>query len=342
VRQALPVRASPTVAGELFQLRFLLEALAQTDVLAFPFKAEHTGQDGVPDFQFLSGVKRVAVEMAKVTTRNLEWARDIQNKLPEPPKRFHPSNFVNPEVLAVRLKLRRCPWTRFVYAHLSEGARACVDGWTGKGNDVAWLKGEFCAAFNSIVDGPNISGRLELAGGFPAPELIQVEGFEREETPRDRKEWLEEAFWEQISCPLNPTLSTTPFVGKGDKQMKRAEVVSTGFLVSQLDASPTIDEERVLWLDRVCAELNDKSDALSKATFQRGDENWLVLWDRLGTPDWDLERRVRCVAEKLAGRWQVNWFSRVFLQDEYFAWQVMFTPEGAVLLPNEAQESNEP
>ena len=93
-------------------------------------------------------------------------------------------------------------------------------------------------------------------------------------------------------------------------------------------------QARKIWLEKVSTELVDKSAVLARTTFRHGDEDWLVLWDRFGTAEWEVEQRASALTGVLAPEWRANWFSRVFLQDEYFSWQLMFTSSGTSLLPN--------
>lgn len=189
---------------------------------------------------------------------------------------------------------------------------------------------------NSIVDGPPIENDLELERVFPKPFLPKVEDFPSEETPRHRKSWLEEAFLEELKVPMNPTLMVSPFIRPRDKRMKRPEVLNKAFLVPPMaESGPTIEEEREIWVNRVMNEISDKSRVLAREDYCHGDKDWLVLWDRLGTPRWDIERRAEKLAKSMANLWNSAWFSKVFVQDEDFDWQLMFfTGEYTILESN--------
>ena len=107
VRLSLPQRATATVAGELFPITWLLESLSGTDVLEYPFTVRHTGENSIPDFQMESRSRRIAAEAAKITTSNLEHARSLQQKIPEPPLHFSVADLCQPEAFAWKLKADR-------------------------------------------------------------------------------------------------------------------------------------------------------------------------------------------------------------------------------------------
>lgn len=87
---------------------------------------------------------------------------------------------------------------------------------------------------------------------------------------------------------------------------------------------PSPEEERKIWVDKVLSEIRDKSESLARAEFCHGDQDWLVLWDCLGTPDSETSVRGEAISARLASLWRPEWFSRVILQSHDFSWQLMF------------------
>ena len=130
-------------------------------------------------------------------------------------------------------------WARFVAARLSPECRARLETWNGDEPIEEHIKQQFTECLNAIVNGPAIAGNQELNNASPHPEIVEVEGFSICETARDRKGWLEEAFWEHLACPINPTLSVSSFLRQENTKMKRTEVISTGFLTSPFDYGPS-------------------------------------------------------------------------------------------------------
>lgn len=334
VRQSLPEYAKPTVAGELFQMAGLLESLAKTDLLEYPLKARHTGENSVPDFQLESGCRRISVEIARVTTTNLEHAHSLQSKISNPSSYFDVTDLREPESFALKLKRGRTDWSKYVAGQLSQECRTWLSTWNEQDKVPHTIKELLVAGLNSIVDGPPIEGEEGLTNAIPPAEVIKVEGVPCEETARDRKDWLNNAFWEELVIPTNPTLMVSLFIRQNDSRMPRSEVLEKGFLVYSMGTpGPTLEEDHQIWFDKVCLEVQDKTTRLAGNEFRHGDEDWLVLWDRLGTVHWQLSARTEAMASFLAPRWKRNWFSRVFLQDEYFDWQWMFAASTSVALP---------
>jgi hypothetical protein len=330
IRASLPDFATSTVAGELFQITRLLASLARADLVEYPLKARHTGENSVPDFHLQIGKSHVSVETAKVTTSNLEHARSLQMRLPAPSTHFSASDICYPDSLARKLKRGAGARFRFVGSRLSHDCRAWLATWNGRDPVPTPIKELLAADLNSIIDGPEISKEPALANAFPRPD---VDGTEK---PRDRKDWLEEVFWEELAHPINPTLMVSPFIRQADPRMTRTEVLEAGFISDSMEPNwTTVPEERQIWIEKVLSEVEDKSQRLaSGGDFRHGDQDWLLLWDRLSTPDWDLSARADALSQQLALRWKPGWFSLLFVQDEYFRWQLMFTASGIVALPN--------
>lgn len=456
IRKTWPNPKSATVADELFQFFHLLEALAETDILEYPLRATHTGESGVPDLRLKLREREIAIEVAKVTTPNLEHARALQAKFaeaPPPPRRFERRDVHIPGELARRLKYGTEPWSFLLRSHLESKVRDWIEKWDWKAEVPPEVVEGFVRALNAIVDGPAIAHLSELQGACPPPYLIIIDGLCDEETSEDRKGWLEEAFYDCLSRPINPTLMVNRFVkpkwmdwqfcvedlknngtllafrltrradrvskfiwegldaptreglkalqeqsspsdglrqevvGKlnglvsggpiwtedrfhgvdlraktrtllaanptGGKlhelnrllledayplelsrcRSRKREIVETGFLVSAQDFGPDISQEREIWMERVLEEISDKSRTHAGGDFQHGSEDWLLLWDRLGTPDWDLWHRASALSHRLGKQWRDKWFTRIFIQDEYFEWQIMLTPVGVSRLP---------
>ncbi len=148
------------------------------------------------------------------------------------------------------------------------------------------VRAHFVLVLNNIIDSPPIAEDPALTRAFPQPVVIKVEGFPCDETSRDRKSWLEDAFWESLAVPLNPTLMVSSFIRQDDTGMSRDEVMNTAFILPALGiGGPTLEEERQIWVQRVCSEIEDKSGKLMAGKFADADEYWLVLWDRMGTPE---------------------------------------------------------
>lgn len=334
VRQSLSKGVNDTVAGELFQVAWLLESLARTEIPAYPFQAHHTGEKGVPDFQFISGHKRIAVEMVKVTSQNLEHARSLQSRLPDLSSHYHVDDICFPETFVRKIKVRVDGWYRFIASRLPEEFYQWSESWDEKTAVPPEIKELLVHTLNSIIDGPSIENDALLASAHPRPMLVRIEDFPFEETQCDRKIWLDDALWEEMALPINPTLTVNPFIRKADSRMSQQMVLETGFSIPvQEVCGPALKEEHQIWLDRVRSKIQKKTIKLAGEAFCHGDEDWLVLWDRLGSEKWQVHDRLTAVSQSFQDYWKPDWFSRVFIQDKYFDWQMMFAADGAMSLP---------
>jgi hypothetical protein len=136
--------------------------------------------------------------------------------------------------------------------------------------------------------------------------------------------------WKRSQGPgarsMNLTLPVHRFWGTG--KMKRREVVETAFLHPQESFGPTLQESEQMWLESVRAELDDKTQ---KCYGSESDENWLLLEDRLGSANWQLEGRRDAVETLLVSYWKTGRFSRVFIQGKP-SWCLMFTRQSSKLL----------
>ena len=214
IGKALFNASKQNVLDEQVQMTRLLESLAKTEILQYPFTARHTGTDSVPDFQLKSGAHRIAVEITKIAVPDVEHARALQNK------------------------------------------------------------------------------------------------------------------------GINRTLALSSLYRKKSKPRLKEGVVAEGFGTPPLVFPVSIDEHDNIWIESARASLIAKSIVIARSDFQRGDENWLLMWDRIGTVDWQLNLRINAFAKLLAEFWKPAWFSRVFVQDEDFFWASMFTPTDSIILPN--------
>jgi hypothetical protein len=192
------------VATEKLQMTRLLQALAETSILQYPVHVKHT-TECVPDFQLVTGNRRISVELTRVKFQDVEHGRAVQ---------------------------------------------------------------------------------------------------ERE---------------------LKQTLTITRLFPKQERPRTKRDIINDGFGVPPwLFPSPPEENEQV-WLNQAKESLMAKTKVLARKDYARGEENWLVLLDPVGTIHSDYKVRMENVSLLLAQFWTAEWFSRVFLQDTYFEWQMMFS-----------------
>ncbi len=128
------------------------------------------------------------------------------------------------------------------------------------------------------------------------------------------------------------TLSISSLYRKRTRPRRKAEVIAEGFLTPAEVFPVSVDEHDRIWAESVKCELEDKTAILAGADFNHGNNDWLVLWDRVGTSDWKVDQRRNTMIQLLVGYWNPGWFSHVFLQDTYFNWLMVFTAQQNLLL----------
>jgi hypothetical protein len=136
----------------------------------------------------------------------------------------------------------------------------------------------------------------------------------------------------KLQQTVKSTLMTSNLYPVPTGPRKKQEVIAKGFGIPQMVFPPTQSEEQEVWINQANETLEKKTLAIARADFVRGDENWLVIVD----PLWSYQPETRHengFAELLKNYWKTNWFSRVFLQDDFFHWQMAFSPAESRVLP---------
>lgn len=126
---------------------------------------------------------------------------------------------------------------------------------------------------------------------------------------------------------LKQTLTISNLYRKQLETRTRDEVIAEGFSMPQLVTPPTVNEHWQIWRDAFAVQLTKKTEVINGSQFNHGKENWLLLWDRIGTSNWKHKTKIRSLAKILAPFWSKDWYARVFLQAEDFSRTVMFTPK---------------
>ncbi len=117
-----------------------------------------------------------------------------------------------------------------------------------------------------------------------------------------------------------------------------------GFAESQLppvfpEGIP-IEEEDESWLNKAESVVRRKTEIYQRPNFERQQENWLLLWDKLSSSPEDLERRVPKLLIFLRKFWKNDGFSKVIVEQSHFQCFVILSPEGATWLRSCPEYSN--
>ena len=127
-------------------------------------------------------------------------------------------------------------------------------------------------------------------------------------------------------------MTTARLIGEDEQRLTKHEVLTKAYCLSQTDFGPTIREECEIWKKTVLNTVDRKSEIQSKDTFQRGNEDWLVLLDELGTLNASMLQLdtilLPWLHEQLRPRWKAGWFSRLFIQADHFFRTWVLTEEG--------------
>lgn len=328
-------RGNQNRLDEQVSMTRLLEIVALTHLLEFPARICHT-PDAVPDFLIDTPDRRIGVETAKIANQNLEHARDLQRRATpiQPRTSYAERDIADAASLANRLRLGADPCAKHVVAGLSSAVQALLASHQVFQPISVELRIALVDRLNEIVHGPPLWQVPEFTDLPSAPLLAEL-GADRPEAYHriDNRMLLDEAFDPELAQPTNWTLMPNRFLGTERRPMRRPEVFNTGFMLGQEERGLALLEEHVVWLLTALCEVRDKTERLEAGAFRRSEENWLVLWDRLGSAEWQMESRMAGLSNFLAGCWTPDWFSRVFVQAEHFEWQAMLTWSGWAPLP---------
>ena len=132
---------------------------------------------------------------------------------------------------------------------------------------------------------------------------------------------------------LKRTLSASELLPRGAGRRSKTEVIRDGFGVEPFVFPLSAEEEGRVWAEGARLSVEKKTAVLGRKDFAHGDEDWLVVVDTAGEVPEQVQGRLDSFAQVLTGFWQSGWFSRVFLQDNFYRWQAMFTASGCSALP---------
>ena len=203
---------------EQWQMSRLIEAASSASIFEFPFHIRHTGEKGVPDFQIKSGERQIAVELAIISTQDLECARGLQKRT---------------------------------------------------------------------------KGKIERA------------------------------------------MDTSNLLRKKSLPRTVDEIIADAFAAPTWVFGMSYEEHEEIWIKEVKKQLDEKTTTLQDERFEHGDEDWLCLWDRIGTPEIEVNNYFEIVKKVLASFWKPEWYSRVLIQQTDFnPYLAVFTPTSSDLIQN--------
>ena len=180
--------------NEQWQMSRFLEAMSSSSIFRFPVRVRHIGVKGVPDFQVESDGRRIAIELAMISTQDLERGRALQRR--------------------------------------------------------------------------------------------------------------------RVKCAMD----TTNLLREKAKPRTEDEIIADAFAPPTWIHGLSAEERQTIWVEKAKIQLSEKTAVLRGKQFEHGDEDWLVLWDRIGTREFEIKPRIEVIKGLLASRWKQGWYSRVFIQ----------------------------
>ena len=135
---------------------------------------------------------------------------------------------------------------------------------------------------------------------------------------------------------LKRTLDISSLYRKKSEPRTKDEVIKEGFSTPTWSFGVTPGELNEIWLKEIANQLDEKTAVLRRNNFEHGDEDWLVLWDRIETDEFEIKPRMEAVNGLLASRWEPGWYSRVFVQQiESPAFLAVFSETEFISIPKD-------
>ena len=99
---------------------------------------------------------------------------------------------------------------------------------------------------------------------------------------------------------LKQTSAISSLYRKKSKPRTKDEVFKEGFSNQPFRFGVSPQELNEIWIDELKIQLNEKSVVLAEKRFEHGHEDWLVLWDRIETDEFEIKPRMEAVNGLLA------------------------------------------
>lgn len=113
------------------------------------------------------------------------------------------------------------------------------------------------------------------------------------------------------------TMTLTPFLKGREEKRKRPDVLEHAFVTPTHVFGGSQEEEDEFWVAAAKKIVLRKTAILNSPDSGRQTENWLLIWDKLGSSASDLERRVMLLQPWLLEMWKPDWFTKLIFQENY-------------------------
>jgi hypothetical protein len=136
----------------------------------------------------------------------------------------------------------------------------------------------------------------------------------------------------RVKCAMD----TTNLLREKSKPRTEDEIIAAAFAPPTWMFGLSAEEQQKIWVEKATTQLNEKTAVLRRKQFEHGDEDWLVLWDRIETDEFEIMPRIEAVKGLLASRWKPDWYSRVFIQQiEFPPFLAIFSKTEFTSIPND-------
>lgn len=134
------------------------------------------------------------------------------------------------------------------------------------------------------------------------------------------------------------TLSTTPLLRRPDPTTSRSERLNDAFTTPSMLFPNDIAGEDSYWHEQALAIIERKRLHLNQPDYGRGQENWLLLWDKLSSTKNELSHRVARIEGALWNEWKADFFTRLIVEQAQFSCFAILSKQGTTWLPDDRLE----
>jgi hypothetical protein len=129
------------------------------------------------------------------------------------------------------------------------------------------------------------------------------------------------------------TMELSSFLKGGGRRTLSQKLSDALITPTFIFANPTQrKDEDEFWLKQAQIIIQRKDEISKTPAFNRYDESWLLLWDKLASDEEELQRRSFRLAQTLVRFWHPDRFKKIIIQANYIAHFVILTAQGVELL----------
>lgn len=138
---------------------------------------------------------------------------------------------------------------------------------------------------------------------------------------------------------LKQTIEISSLYHKSSKPRTSEEVLKEALPGQAWSFGVSPSERRSIWIEEMGIQMDEKTATIQGSRFDHGDEDWLVLWNRILIDESEIQSRIEILKSLLTTRWKPQgWYSRVLLQQtEWFPFVAILSKAGITLIPDNCE-----